>query len=88
MPGFVGADAALTALDHLGHFVGLLTPDGTLLEANARLLNRPEFLDTRECGVSADRGHFDAQAGVGGDRACDHMIAALAADSPGLAGDH
>lgn len=46
MPGFVGSDAALTALDHLGHFVGLLTPDGTLLEANATAL--------RAGGVSRD----------------------------------
>ncbi len=36
--GFVGADEALTALDTVGHFVGLLAPDGTLLEANAAAL--------------------------------------------------
>ena len=33
--GFVGPQEALTALDNIGHFVGLLSPDGTLLEANA-----------------------------------------------------
>jgi serine phosphatase RsbU (regulator of sigma subunit)/PAS domain-containing protein len=37
-PGFVGATEALTALDNVGHFVGLLSPDGTLLEANAAAL--------------------------------------------------
>lgn len=37
-PGFVGAKEALTALDNVGHFVGLLTPDGILLEANAAAL--------------------------------------------------
>ncbi len=37
-PGFIGSQEALTALDHLGHFVGLLNPDGTVLEANATAL--------------------------------------------------
>jgi PAS domain S-box-containing protein len=36
--GFVGPQEALTALDHMGHFVGLLSPDGVLLEANAAAL--------------------------------------------------
>ena len=37
--GFVGPEEALTALDHMGHFVGLLTPDGILLEANTAALS-------------------------------------------------
>jgi len=36
--GFLGPQEALTALDNVGHFVGLLSPDGTLLEANAPAL--------------------------------------------------
>ena len=36
--GFIGPREALTALDNMGHFVGLLSPDGTLLEANATAL--------------------------------------------------
>jgi PAS domain S-box-containing protein len=36
--GFLGTREALTALDNIGHFVGLLTPDGTLVEANATAL--------------------------------------------------
>lgn len=36
--GFIGPQEALTALDNMGHFVGLLSPDGTLLEANATAL--------------------------------------------------
>ena len=36
--GFIGPREALTALDNLAHFVGLLSPDGTLLEANAASL--------------------------------------------------
>jgi PAS domain S-box-containing protein len=44
--GFVGATEALTALDNVGHFVGLLSPDGTLLEANAAAL--------RAGGISRD----------------------------------
>lgn len=36
--GFIGPREALTALDNMGHFVGLLDPDGTLLEANATAL--------------------------------------------------
>ncbi len=36
--GFIGPREALTALDNMGHFVGLLTPDGILLEANATAL--------------------------------------------------
>ncbi len=36
--GFSGAREALTALNNVGHFVGLLTPDGILLEANATAL--------------------------------------------------
>jgi serine phosphatase RsbU (regulator of sigma subunit)/PAS domain-containing protein len=36
--GFIGSNEALTALDHMGHFVGLLSPDGVLLEANAAAL--------------------------------------------------
>ncbi len=36
--GFVGADEALTALDNVGHFVGLLSAEGILLEANAAAL--------------------------------------------------
>jgi serine phosphatase RsbU (regulator of sigma subunit) len=44
--GFVGATEALTALDNVGHFVGLLSPDGILLEANAAAL--------RAGGISRD----------------------------------
>lgn len=36
--GFIGSHEALTAVDHMGHFVGLLTPDGILVEANAAAL--------------------------------------------------
>ena len=36
--GFLGSLEALTALDNMGHFVGLLSPDGILLEANATAL--------------------------------------------------
>jgi|GEM_PF-2369229 len=36
--GFVGPQEALAVLDNIGHFVGLLSPDGTLLEANATAL--------------------------------------------------
>jgi serine phosphatase RsbU (regulator of sigma subunit)/PAS domain-containing protein len=36
--GFLGTREALTALDNIGHFVGLMTPDGTLIEANATAL--------------------------------------------------
>lgn len=35
---FIGAPEALSAFDHVGHFVGLLRPDGTLLEANTTAL--------------------------------------------------
>jgi serine phosphatase RsbU (regulator of sigma subunit)/PAS domain-containing protein len=37
-PSFSGGGAAITALDHLQHFVGLLTVDGVVLEANASAL--------------------------------------------------
>jgi len=36
--GFFGPHEALTAFDNMGHFVGLLSPDGILLEANAAAL--------------------------------------------------
>ncbi len=44
--GFVGSREALTALDNMGHFVGLLSPDGILLEANATAL--------RAAGITRD----------------------------------
>jgi PAS domain S-box-containing protein len=45
-PGFIGPQEALTALDNMGHFVGLLSPDGILVEANATAL--------RAGGISRD----------------------------------